>query len=73
MLKPEINSLAVLELLDQVEILVRASGLTYLDAIVHLHEKQNVDIVAVAEIIKKNPKIKAKLKAEGARLHLLRR
>lgn len=73
MVKLDSSALAVVEMLDRVEELVRVSKLSYLDAIVHLHEKQGVDLVAVAEIIKKNPKMKAKLKAEGAKLNLFRK
>lgn len=54
-----------------VERLVVDSDLTYMDAIVHLMDKQGLDEDTVSKLVKKNPVIKIKLEMECESLNLL--
>ncbi len=56
-----------------IEKLCTARGIEYIDAVVDWCEKNRVDIEVVANIIKKDPVIKAKIQAEAENLNVLKR
>jgi|APGre2960657404_1045060.scaffolds.fasta_scaffold366829_1 hypothetical protein len=57
--------------IKEIENLVKTYNLDYMDAVVHLCEKNNIEIEAAASIIKNNIKIKAKLQATAEDLNYL--
>lgn len=48
-----------------------AQGLDYMDAVLHYCEKNNIEIEAVAPIIKSNPKIKSGLRQSAENLNFM--
>jgi hypothetical protein len=57
--------------IKEVEILVVKYKLDYMDAVVHLCEKNNIEIEAAASIIKNNIKIRSKIQAAAEDLNYL--
>jgi hypothetical protein len=61
------------ELYKEIEVLVQQTGLNYLDAIIAYSEQQNIEVEVLASLIKKQPKLKAKLEIDCEDLNLLER
>jgi hypothetical protein len=59
--------------IKEIEKLVMNYDLDYMDAVVHLCEKNNIEIEAAASIIKNNIKIKAKIQTVAEDLNYLPR
>ncbi len=59
------------EILKQVDEIVRKGKTTYIDAIVTLCERLNLDIETVGSIIKGNEKMTANIQEEAENLNLL--
>lgn len=59
--------------IKEIETLVTKYKLDYMDAVVHLCEKNNIEIEAAASIIKNNIKIKSKIQAAAEDLNYLPR
>lgn len=57
--------------IKEIENLVTKYHLDYMDAVVHLCEKNNIEIEAAASIIKNNIKIKSKIQAAAEELNYL--
>ncbi len=55
----------------EIERLVAKYNLDYMDAVVHLCEKNNIEIEAAASIIKYNIKIRSKIQAAAEDLNYL--
>lgn len=55
----------------EIELLVSKYNLDYMDAVVHLCEKNNIEIEAAASIIKNNIKIKSKIQSAAEDLNYL--
>lgn len=50
-----------------------ANGLTYIDALVEYAKNNNLEVETVAEIVKKSPIIKEKLREEAIQMKLMKR
>jgi len=61
------------ELIDEIERLVRENNISYLDAVMHLHEREGLDVMGMAEILKKHPGLKAKLREDAEVLNLVKK
>ena len=48
-------------------------GVTYIDALVDYAKEHNIEIETIAEIVKKSPVIKEKLKTEAITMKLMKR
>lgn len=59
--------------IKEVERLVSKYKLDYMDAVIHLCEKNNMEVEAAATIIRNNISIKSKVEAEAEELHYLPR
>ena len=57
--------------IKEIETLVTRYRLDYMDAVVHLCEKNNIEIEAAASIIKNNIKIRSKIQAAAEELNYL--
>ena len=57
--------------IKEIENLVTKYRLDYMDAVVHLCEKNNIEIEAAASIIKNNIKIRAKIQSVAEDLNYL--
>lgn len=55
----------------EVNRLVNQHGLDYMDAVLHYCDKNNIEIEAVAPIIKANPKIKSGLRQSAENLNFM--
>lgn len=55
-----------------VEKIVAEGDMTYMDALVHMMEKDNLDEEALAKLVKKSSVIKLKLELESQELNLLK-
>lgn len=55
-----------------VENLVAEGDMTYMDALMHIMEKENLDEEALSKLVKKNSVIKMKLELESQGLNLLK-
>ena len=67
-----LEPIVVPDLLNRIEELVNEKGLSYIDAIVHLNERFGVDMQMMAEIIKRCPGMRAKIKIEATKLNFIR-
>ncbi|HAW78861.1 MAG TPA: hypothetical protein DCX27_03535 [Balneola sp.] len=54
-----------------VEELVSSGDMTYMDALVHIMEKENIDEDTMSKLVKKNPVVKMKLELESQKLNLV--
>lgn len=55
----------------EIDKIVNDLGITYVDAVVHFCEKNNIEIETAASIVKSNPKIKSKLQSDYENLNYL--
>ena len=55
-----------------IEELVASGDMTYMDALMHLMEKENLDEEYISKLVKRNPVIKMKLELESQELNLLK-
>ena len=55
----------------EIDKIVNDLGITYVDAVVHFCEKNNIEIETAASIVKSNPKMKSKLQSDYENLHYL--
>lgn len=59
---------------QEIEKIVKSNNdITYIEAIVHYSEKNNIEIETIAELIMKNPQAKSKLLNDGLKLHLIKK
>lgn len=56
-----------------VEALVKEHDISYMDAVVHFCEKNNIEIETAAGIIKASTKMKKKIKGEATELNLMKK
>lgn len=49
-----------------------SNGVSYIDAIVEYAKNQNIEIETVAEIVKKSPVIKEKIRQEAAKAKMIK-
>ena len=54
-----------------VENLVANGDLSYMEALVHIMDKENIDEESMSKLVKKNPVVKMKLELESQRLNLV--
>ncbi len=54
-----------------VEELVMHDDMTYMDALIHIMEKENLDEEAISKLVKKNAVLKMKLELESQNLNLI--
>lgn len=54
-----------------VEELVLHDDMTYMDALIHIMEKENLDEEAISKLVKKNAVLKMKLELESQSLNLI--
>ena len=54
-----------------VESLVANGDMTYMDALIHIMEQENLDEDTMSKLVKKNPVVKMKLELESQSLHLV--
>ena len=54
-----------------VENLVANGDLSYMEALVHIMDKENIDEESMSKLVKKNPAVKMKLELESQRLNLV--
>lgn len=59
------------EFITSVDKLVKASGVDYIDAVIHLCEKQGLEVEVVAKVIKSNARFKAKVQEAAENLNFL--
>lgn len=59
------------QILTEIDHLI-SHELTYIDAIIHLSEKHNIDIESLASLVKLTPSLKSKIAAESVSLRLLK-
>lgn len=70
----KINKLKVpLEMIQEIEVIVRKRNLEYIDAVIYYCEKNNLEIETMAEIIKQNSAIKSKIQFEAENLKMVKR
>lgn len=69
------NPLTVFEkdFFGDIESLVKKSGVTYIDAIIHYAEQHDLEVEYLAGIASKNPQLKAKLQKEAESLHFIKK
>lgn len=56
---------------SEVDTLVKKHKLSYIDAVVHYCEKNNIEIEVAASIVKSNFRIKSLVQSEGEELNFL--
>lgn len=54
-----------------IEELVMEGDMTYMDALVHVMEKEKMDEDTISKLVKKNPVLKMKLELESQSLNLI--
>lgn len=54
-----------------IEELVMDGDMTYMDALVHVMEKEKMDEETISKLVKKNPVLKMKLELESQNLNLI--
>lgn len=54
-----------------IEELVMDGDMTYMDALVHVMEKEKMDEETISKLVKKNPVLKMKLELESQSLNLI--
>ncbi len=54
-----------------VENLVANGDMTYMDALIHIMDKENLDEETMSKLVKKNPVVKMKLELESQSLNLV--
>lgn len=59
------NMINIADFLQEIESIVSDKNVDYIDAVVYYCEKTGMEIETAAELIKKNAKIKAKLKNDA--------
>lgn len=59
------------KLYTEIETLVSKHGLDYIDAILHYCEKNQLEVEAVASMVKNSSKIKSQVQMEAEDLHYL--
>ena len=69
--RKKINLEQLLLIGSEIERIVEEANTDYIDACIEYCKINDVEIEAIGEIIKKNPKIKAKLQEEAESLHFL--
>jgi hypothetical protein len=57
----------------EIEKLVKANGVSYIDGIVHYSQTSGIEIEVLAEIMSKNENIKSQLEIEAESLNLLKK
>lgn len=55
----------------ELEQLIQEHNLSYMDAIIHYCERNDVEIEVVASMVKNNPRVKLALQTEGEALNFL--
>jgi hypothetical protein len=58
---------------EEVEKLCASKNIDYIDAVVHICEKNKIDIEHIAVLIKKNPNLKFKIQTEAENLNFLKK
>ena len=56
---------------EELDNLVKRSHLTYMDAVIHFCQKNDMDIEAAASMLKSNQRIRASIQCEGEELNFL--
>ena len=70
----KINNLKVpMEMIQEIEALVKKRNLEYIDAVIYYCEKNDLEVETMAEIIKQNSAIKSKIQIEAENLKMVRR
>lgn len=69
--KDALQSNAVSEFLEEIEKIRAISKTDYMDAVLHYCEKNDLDIDSVAQFIRKNSLLKAKIQEEAEQLNYL--
>jgi hypothetical protein len=70
----KINNLKVpIEMIQEIEVIVKKRNLEYIDAVIYYCEKNNLEIETMAEIIKQNSAIKSKIQIEAENLKMVKR
>lgn len=54
-----------------IEELVLGGDMTYMDALIHIMEKEGMDEETISKLVKKNPVLKMKLELESQNLNLI--
>ena len=54
-----------------IEELVMDGDMTYMDALIHVMEKEKMDEETISKLVKKNPVLKMKLELESQNLNLI--
>jgi hypothetical protein len=57
--------------IKEIDKIVTDLGITYVDAVVHFCEKNNIEIETAASIVKSSPKMKSKLQLDYENLNYL--
>lgn len=65
------NGLSSEKFLKEIERIVNAYDIDYMDAVIHFCEKNNIEVETAASIIRSNLKIKSKLQLEAENLNYL--
>ena len=58
---------------ESIEALVKAHNLSYIDAVVHFCQQNNIEMETAASIIKASSKMKKKIKVEATDLNLMKK
>ena len=70
----KINKLKVpMEMIQEIEALVKKRNLEYIDAVIYYCEKNDLEVETMAEIIKQNSAMKSKIQIEAENLKMVRR
>jgi len=59
--------------IKEIEKLVKANGISYIDGIVHYASVSGIEIEVLAEIVSKNDVIKSQLEIEAENLNLIKK
>jgi len=59
--------------INDIEQLCRIKNMEYIDAVVHWCESNKIEVEYVANLIKKDPTMKAKIQVEAENLNILKR
>jgi hypothetical protein len=59
--------------IKEIEKLVKANGISYIDGIVHYAQVSGIEIEVLAEIVSKNDVIKSQLEIEAENLNLIKK
>ena len=60
-------------IIEEILFLVEEESMCYIDAIIHIAEKRNLEIEFVGEIVRKNDKITALIQEEAEKLNWIKK